>query len=204
MLIGDTWKEYQTKDYWGSKEATEAGFWTPASKAFAYFATGEVLVYLSAAADTNKRENSCKHTWNLVERPVVLQGLADGRITSIVKYISPSRTPVGNIGAGFKDSCDNCDFANPMSCNDKNCQGINGLPNKTGTCMTDQYAGCPCKSICPSGTLSCTDKACAGANGRCKAGEYNGCACQEDAALQAAKSATPTQATSAPATESHT
>ena len=194
MILGDQWKDYQSIEYWGSWDALLAGFWDPASRAAANFATGQVLVDLSAAADSHKQENGCGKTWIRIERPTLIQAISDGRVLTIVKYISPSTTPAGNIGLGYKDSCDNCNLVNPMSCNDNNCQGLNGLPGKSGTCMTDQYAGCPCTSNCPSGTLSCSDNGCAGQNGRCTAGEYNGCACQAgSSALQAAVDAKPPQ-----------
>ncbi|KAI9779688.1 MAG: hypothetical protein M1839_007186 [Geoglossum umbratile] len=103
MLIEDEWEEYKTVEpYWKTWEDVVNGFWIPASKAAANFATRDVLVYLSPEANTNKQPYACEKTFVKIERPALIDGLNTGRVSSITKYISPSTSPAGKIDAGTK------------------------------------------------------------------------------------------------------
>ncbi|KAI9767279.1 MAG: hypothetical protein M1839_004545 [Geoglossum umbratile] len=137
MLIEGKWEDYKTVGpYWKTWEDAVNGFWIPASKAAANFAARDVLVYLSPEADTNKQPNACEKTFVKIERPALIDGLNNGRVSSITKYISPSTSPAGKIDAGYKDSCSICGTKNGP-CNWSGCKGVNGLDGNAGYCTAD-------------------------------------------------------------------
>lgn len=104
MLIGDRWAEFQKPiaeggSKWNSWEDTIAGFWDLAAAACANFATGEVWVYMTKDVMDDQTRPNCPKCWYREEKPRLIEGLNNGRITKITKYSSPSKEAAGDITA---------------------------------------------------------------------------------------------------------
>ncbi|KAI1098718.1 hypothetical protein F4804DRAFT_114837 [Jackrogersella minutella] len=76
-------------------------------------------------------------------------------------------------------SADNCQN-NIGNCFQNGCSGVFSNPSDTiGTCTAGTFNGCPCEK-CGSGNGfvgGCEDNGCAGVQGICQAGQYQGCTC---------------------------
>lgn len=103
MLIGDRWAEFQKHmakggSRWHSWNEAVAGFWDLAAAACADFATGEVYVYMTREAMIEQTDPVCEKCWYREEKPRLIRGLNDGRISRIVKYVAPWRVGEPSIG----------------------------------------------------------------------------------------------------------
>jgi hypothetical protein len=107
MILDKTWTHYQgvraDGGYWPDWPAAIAGFWDPASRACAQYATGEVFFYSTGEVLDDQTRPHCPKCWYRVEKPELIASMHarhTPRVTRIAKYIYPYRDnkePVGYI-----------------------------------------------------------------------------------------------------------
>ncbi|PMD64912.1 uncharacterized protein K444DRAFT_705598 [Hyaloscypha bicolor E] len=105
MIIGNTWSHYQgvraDGGFWPDWPAAIAGFWDPASRACAQYATGEVFFYSSREVLDDQTRPNCPKCWYRVEKPELIASMHaryTPRVTSIAKYTYPYRDNKGPVG----------------------------------------------------------------------------------------------------------
>lgn len=96
---------------------------------------------------------------------------------SVLAFPSPSLAnlePRQNPNCGDKNG----------KCDKNGCNGVNDPNGGLGVCLSGDYAGCPCESVCGGAVNACDANGCKGLNdwteegpGLCTAGAYKGCKC---------------------------